>query len=106
MRSFKNRKYRKTKVRKARKSNVRKLKARKSMVRKLKARKTKRMKGGNKTLSGLLNIDLGSPEATLKGLEADVYSVEHSPLNVPPRAPGMNVGQPNNSPYTGFGWYQ
>ena len=50
--------------------------------------------------------NLGPAEATLKGLETDVYSIEHSSTRPIPKAPGMNVGQPYNRPYTGFGWFQ
>ena len=64
------------------------------------------MRGGDATLAKLFNIDFGSTENTLKRLEAEVYSIEHSPVKSIPKAPGMNVGQPYNRPYTGFGWFQ
>jgi len=98
MRTFKHRKNRKTKVRKHR--------ARKTKSKRRKARKTKRMRGGDANLAKIFNVDFGPAENTLRGLEGDVYSIEHSPTKSAPHAPGMNVGQPNNSWYTGFGWYQ
>ena len=79
---------------------------RKTKARRHKTKKTKRMRGGDATLSKILNINLGPAEATLKGLETDVYSAEHSLAKSIPKAPGMNVGQPYNRPYTGFGWFQ
>jgi len=100
-------KYRKTKCRK---SKCRKTKGRKTNGRKTKSRrysrKVKNMRGGDATLAKLFNIDFGSTENTLKRLEAEVYSIEHSPVKPIPKAPGMNVGQPYNRPYTGFGWFQ
>ncbi len=110
MRTLRHKKLKKTKVKRSRKARVmrkaRKTKARKTKVRRHRVRKTKRMKGGDKALAKIFNINFGSPENTLSGLEADVYSVEHSPAKPIPKAPGMNVGQPNNSPYTGYGWYK
>ena len=105
-------KYRKTKCRKSkcRKTNGRKTNGRKTNGRKTKSRrysrKVKNMRGGDATLAKLFNIDFGSTENTLKRLEAEVYSIEHSPVKPIPKAPGMNVGQPYNRPYTGFGWFQ
>ena len=72
-----------------------------------KLRKSKRnMKGGDKTISNILKINFDPPEDNLINLETDVYNIKHSPINNFMRAPGLNVGQPNNAPYTGFGWYQ
>ena len=104
MQLLKYRKYRKTSVlkckkTKARKTKARKTKARKTKARKTKARKTKHMKGGNTSLTGI-------PQTVLNELQADVYAITHPQFKLPPYVAGLNVGQPENAPYTGFGWYQ
>lgn len=74
---------------------------------KQKLKKTKyNMKGGDKTLSNILKINFDPPENNLINLETDLFNIKYSPINNYMRTPGLNVGQPNNAPYTGFGWYQ
>ena len=109
---------RKNKPHKFRRSSLRKNKKSITMIRrkrknfrnkktKRKLRKSKRiMKGGDKTLSNILKINFDPPQDNLINLETDLYNIKHSPINNYMRTPGLNVGQPNNAPYTGFGWYQ
>ena len=74
---------------------------------KQKLKKTKHnMKGGDKTLSNILKINFDPPENNLINLETDLFNIKYSPINNYMRTPGLNVGQPNNAPYTGFCWYQ
>lgn len=97
------RKYKKIKSRKNIKRNTKKRHVRKSKLKRY--NKKRHMKGGSAELSKMFNINLGPAEANLKGLEGDVYTIEHS-LESIPKPVGHNVGQPNNSFYTGFGWYE
>jgi len=93
-------KYRKTRGKKLRKS---------SKMRKSRKSRKSTMKGGANGLLSLLSGDLARIDKTLNQLDADsnhhnFVKRAHAPALHHEQAPGLNVGEPGNRPYTGYGW--